>query len=194
MINEKNVKMFCCEDISRIENYDLAITDMNKTWHCHHRLEVGANGEVVSREQLNRCGLYYNRPASELIFLTCLEHVRLHHKGKITSNETKRKIGEKAKGRKLSGDARLKMSKVRKGRKLSEEQKRKISEALNGKKRKSFSEEHKRKLSYASKNMSDDTKRKISEALKGKKHSEETKRKISESHKAYWEKKRMTKE
>lgn len=194
MINENNVKRFCCEDISRIENYDLAIKDMNKTWHCHHRLEVGANGEVVSREQLNRCGLYYNRPASELIFLTCLEHVRLHHRGKITSDETKRKIGEKAKGRKLSEEARIKMSKVRKGRKHSEETRRKIGEALSGKKRKSFSEEHKRKLSEAQKNMSAETKRKMSEAHKGKHFSEETRRKMSESLKAYWEKKRMTKE
>jgi len=43
------------------------------------------------------------------------------------------------------------------------------------------SEETRKKLSEASKNMSDETKRKISEAKKGKKFSEEHKRKIGEA-------------
>ena len=156
---------YCCEDLSKIENYDKAITDQDRTWHCHHRLEVSANGEVVSSEQLKRCGLYYHRPASELIFLTRSEHLRLHNKGernhnfgKHLSEETKRKISEAHTGKTLSEEHRRKMSEVRKGeknplfgKKHSEETKRKIMETMKGKKRKPFSEEWKRKMSEAQK-------------------------------------------
>jgi NUMOD3 motif len=45
----------------------------------------------------------------------------------------------------------------------------------------SHSEETRKKMSEAKKNMSDETKRKISEAHKGKTHSEESRRKMSES-------------
>ena len=43
-----------------------------------------------------------------------------------------------------------------------------MSEAHKGKKRKPFSEEHKRKMSESQKNRSEETKRKMSESLKGK--------------------------
>ena len=69
----------------------------------------------------------------------------------------------------------------------------KMSEAQKGKKRKPFTEEHKRKMSKARKNRpphSEETKKKMSESGKGKnnsffgiKHSEETKRKMSEARK-----------
>ena len=32
----RNVKLFCCEDASNIENYDKAIADKENIWHCHH--------------------------------------------------------------------------------------------------------------------------------------------------------------
>lgn len=35
MINEKNAKSFCKDDLSLIENYDLAIADTTQTWICH---------------------------------------------------------------------------------------------------------------------------------------------------------------
>ena len=35
-----NVKKFCCEDISKIENYAAAIADTTQTWECHHRMET----------------------------------------------------------------------------------------------------------------------------------------------------------
>jgi len=60
----------------------------------------------------------------------------------------------------------------------------KMSEAQKGKKRKPFTEEHKRKMSKARKNRpphSEETKKKMSEAKRGKKMSEETKKKMSES-------------
>ena len=33
-------RRFCCEDISRIENYDLVKKDNFKGWQIHHRLET----------------------------------------------------------------------------------------------------------------------------------------------------------
>ena len=72
MIYLKNVKKFCKDDISLIENYDKAIAD-TKTWVCHHRREA-----IYSAKELIEIGEYYNRPACELIFLTITEHRRLH--------------------------------------------------------------------------------------------------------------------
>ena len=83
------------------------------------------------------------------------------HKGKIITEETKRKIAAGHKGK--PGPL--------KGKHHSEETKRKISEALKGK---PHSEEAKRKMSEAHKGNSN---------FKGKTHSEEAKRKISESNK-----------
>ena len=80
MINEKYAKKYCCEDISNIENYELAINDQTQTWDCHHRGEVLPCGRF-SPNDLNKFGLYFNRPASELIFLTKAEHTCMHFKG-----------------------------------------------------------------------------------------------------------------
>lgn len=66
------------------------------------------------------------------------------------------------------------------GRKQTEEAKKRISEKNSGKKP---SEETRRKLSIASRNMSAETRRKLSIAGTGRKHTEEAKRKISESKK-----------
>lgn len=63
---------------------------------------------------------------------------------------------------------------AQKGLEVSEETRKKISEALTGKKRKPFSEEHKRRLSEASARSS-----------KGRKFSEESRKKMSESRKLY---------
>ena len=78
MINEKAIqKYICCEDIRLIENYDKAINDNDVTWHCHHRLEI-QNDCVVTVKELKERNLYFNRPASELIFLSPSEHHKLH--------------------------------------------------------------------------------------------------------------------
>ena len=83
----KNVNEYCKEDLSLIKNYDKAIND-KYMWHCHHRLETELN---VNRQYLIDNHLYYNRPASELIFLTKAEHNKLHHTGKIVSEESNEK-------------------------------------------------------------------------------------------------------
>lgn len=77
MINTKQLKKFCSEDFSLIENYAAAVADKTQTWECHHRLE----DKDISRDELITLGLYYNRPASELILLTKKEHLSLHKKG-----------------------------------------------------------------------------------------------------------------
>ena len=115
MIDIYRAKKFCKEDISKIENYDKAISDITQTWHCHHRTEIWWN---CSKKDLIANECYYNRKACELIFLTPEEHVKLHHKNKIVSEETKQK-----------------MSKAQKGKPRPVESIRKRSETVKGKKR-----------------------------------------------------------
>ena len=81
MINLRKVKKYC-KEYTKIENYDLAVSDTTQTWHCHHRDEVRTlpSGMVVLRtvEELKENGRYYDCPPNELIFLTKSEHSRLH--------------------------------------------------------------------------------------------------------------------
>ena len=99
MISEKYAKKFCCEDPSLIENYDKAIADTTQTWDCHHRGEILPCGRF-SRDDLKKFGLYYNRPASELIFLTHSEHRQLHNKG-VPKSEAHKKAISKANSKKI---------------------------------------------------------------------------------------------
>ena len=79
MINEKMAKRYCSEDIALIENYKEAIADKNKVWDIHHRRESDSEGRTLfTRKQLKEMGLYFNRPASELMFVTRSTHRKLH--------------------------------------------------------------------------------------------------------------------
>lgn len=69
------LRKYCCEDFSLIENYEKAINDNENMWVCHHRNEITMN---LTPDELKKLGLYWNRPASELIFLTRSEHSKLH--------------------------------------------------------------------------------------------------------------------
>ena len=103
---------YCCEDVSMIENYELAKKDDFKGWVCHHRLETHTSeGERrlvdISKEELKALGMYYRRPSEELIYLTKSEHQKLHRKGgpgpnsgKHFSEDHKRKIAESNRGKK----------------------------------------------------------------------------------------------
>lgn len=101
MICYKKARRFCYEDIAKIENYALAMSDESQVWHCHHRLEIIMN---CGMKELKAKGCYYHRPAHELVFLTREEHTRLHKTGnkywcgKSHSDETKRRISEKKRG------------------------------------------------------------------------------------------------
>lgn len=143
MISIKNIQRFCKEDPSLIENYDKAVADTTQIWDCHHRLEIQGD-EVHSMEELKELGLYYHRPACELIFLTHSEHSSLHNKGEKNamyhfeySEQTRKKMSESHKG-KVGPN---------KGKKLSEETKNKIAKSHLGVKKKPLSEETKRKIS-----------------------------------------------
>lgn len=144
MINELQAYRYCREDASKIENYDKAIADTERVWDIHHRLEI--QGPFTnSAELLKRCGMYYNVPASQLIFLTHAEHIQLHTKGRTSqwkgkhlSEEHRQKISESSKGK----------HKYWLGKRRSDETRRKISEAAKGK---HLSDEHRRKLSEAQK-------------------------------------------
>lgn len=122
----KSIKKLC-KDFTKIENYEKAIAD-SKMWEPHHRLEThNSDGEKrlvdLSTKELIALGMYYDRQAEELIFMTRAEHTRLHKKGSKRSEEYKRKISEALKGEKhpLYGTH------------LSEETKKKISDACKGK-------------------------------------------------------------
>ena len=117
-----------CKDYENIENYDKAKADNFKGWCCHHR-----KGVYIARKKLKALGMYYNRPASELIFLTKSEHDILHKKGKSLSEEAKKKIGAAHKGKPMSEETRKKMSEARKGYKPSAEAIKKTAEANRGK-------------------------------------------------------------
>lgn len=76
---------YCCEDIKLIEGYDRVVEGWPKHIHfeIHHRFETrDAEGKpldvLVSSKLLKVKGLYFQRPASELIFLTEKEHYDEH--------------------------------------------------------------------------------------------------------------------
>ena len=112
MINFRQTKKYCKEDISKIKNYDKAIADTTQTWVCHHRTEIWWN--CTAQDLIdNEC--YYHRKACELIFLTTAEHTSLNTKGK------KRKL--------FTEETRRKMSEAKKGKKFTEEHRKKIADA-----------------------------------------------------------------
>ena len=79
MINEINAKRFCSEEISLIENYHEAIADEERTWEIHHRRECDSEGRTLfTKKQLIDMGLYFKRPASELVFVTRSMHKKRH--------------------------------------------------------------------------------------------------------------------
>lgn len=114
---KKNGEQSCecyCKTPELIENYEKAINDKNNVWEVHHRKE-----EFYSRKELIELGLYYDRPAEELIFLTHKEHQSLHKKGEknpAKREDVRKKISESHKGKKFSEEAKQKMSEAKKGK------------------------------------------------------------------------------
>lgn len=131
-----------CKDYKNIENYEKAKADNFKNWDCHHRLQTwNSDGERrlvdISAAELIALGMYYDRPADELIFLTRSEHWSLHNKyehnpmyGKKHSVEAINKMSEAHKN--ISEETRKKMSEAKKGKHVSEETRNKMSEAKKG--------------------------------------------------------------
>ena len=102
-ISITNAKEYCKDDISKIANYNLAVRD-KRVWHCHHKL--GVNYTVI---ELKLNGLYYDRPARELVFLLPEDHTAVHkgwltlkqiaEKYKLLSQKRKKKKRNKKKKR-----------------------------------------------------------------------------------------------
>lgn len=102
MISEKYANSYCSEDISNIENYELAIADDSQCWDLHHRMEIHED-YINTREELKLMNIYYDRPASELIFIPHSEHISMHCKQRTGSRNP-------CYGRKQSEEARKKIS------------------------------------------------------------------------------------
>ena len=115
MVSAEYAQRYCRDDISLIQNYELAIADKTQVWCIHHKLEV--QGQFVnSVELLKKCKMYWKRPASELVFLTKAEHNAVHFKGKCQTEELKRKRGLARRGTKYTAEQRMKISKALAGR------------------------------------------------------------------------------
>lgn len=175
--NIKILKSYCSE-YTQIENYAEAVKSPLK-YDLHHRLEISEN---KSRKDLIDENLYYDRPATELIFLSHVEHSRLHNAN--MSEETKLKISKSNKN--PSVETRQKMSVANKGEKnpmfgkhLSVDTRQKISEAMKGKPGTMLG----KPSPWLGKHPSEETLKKISDSHLGKRLSAETRKKISNASK-----------
>ena len=122
-----------CKDYKNIENYEKAKADNFNNWDCHHRLETHtSDGERrivnITQKELIALGMYYNRPASELIFITESEHNRFQE-GWHHTEEAKEKIGKASRGRQHSDESKKKMSEASKGKPKTKEHRKNIAEA-----------------------------------------------------------------
>ena len=54
-----------------------------------YRMEILSDGTVVYRDDLKSKGLYWNRPAIELIFMKTADHMKLHNGHKHTKQHNK---------------------------------------------------------------------------------------------------------
>lgn len=212
MISIYSVSHYCKGNFSKIENFEMAMSDESQVWHCHHRLEThdsdGNERQVhLTPNELRALGMYFDRPPEELIFLTEAEHKRLHgawNKGKKTcplSQEHKAKLSAAMKG---GNSTSFKEGHIpaNKGIPLTGEAKDNLSKKLKGRqawnKGVPMSDEQKAKVSASRKgkgtgprNLSDEERarraeacRKLPKRQKGEfKHSEESIKKMSEAHK-----------
>lgn len=192
MIGLRSSKDFC-KDYTKIENYETAVNDTTQTWHCHHRLETHfsdgtprpKSAQLLASE-LEALGMYYDRPPEELIYLSVHEHMSLHNKEKVMTDEhrsnlSKALVGnDRVLGRRWYNNGIISVMRYEcpegfiEGRiKPSEETRKKMSKANKGKNK--------------GKTLSEEIRRHLSEVHKGMKHSEENKRKMSEAKKGqHW--------
>lgn len=130
-----------CKEYERIENYELAKADNFKGWDLHHRLELTLDGEFAHTwKELDRLGMYWDRPYFELIFIPRGEHTRIHNNaGNKYTNERNKNVSNSIKkwnkSRDITGSNNPMFGKVpwNKGKHLSLETRRKISETKKSK-------------------------------------------------------------
>ena len=133
-----------CKNIENVENYEKALADNFVGWCLHHRLQTWtSDGERrlvnISADELKSLGMYYNRPAEELLFMRVEDHISLHQKGKQGefkgrhhSVKTKKRLSKARRGMTFSKEWRERMSEAHKGIKRSEVARDKTSKALKG--------------------------------------------------------------
>lgn len=158
----KDAKIYCCEDISKIENYKQAL-NAKTTWDVHHKREITEN---KTSQQLIDESLYFNRPANELIFLSRKEHIRIHREHNLHALDNWIKAGSDAtRNVPKTEDHKQKLSESlkeyfkthehwNKGRTISDEIRRKISDTINKKHAKHeiiFSDDARKRCSDAGK-------------------------------------------
>lgn len=74
MFSQRQAKAYCCEVACRIAGYEDAVASKER-YSIHHRFEDMG----LSSKDLIEMGLYYKRPACELIFLPNSHHSTLHN-------------------------------------------------------------------------------------------------------------------
>lgn len=141
------MRKYCCENIKLVENYQLAKANNFKCWVIHHRLETHtSDGEErlveLTRFELDALGMYYNRPASELIYLTRGQHNTIHKKDKPCVGNI---------GHKVSEETKRKMSKVDKSYMQTD----------------AYKVAHRAGIAKSNYKVSDETKKKMSERRQG---------------------------
>lgn len=161
-----------CSHIENIENYELAKADDFVNWDIHHRLETHTSDGVLrlvplSSKELKALGMYFNRPASELIYMKKGDHMRLHNQQRTPYSEETR---AKMRARSYSSEFRAKLRAANLGKHLSDETRAKLRAANLGK------------------CHSEEAKAKIREAMRGRSVSSETKAKMREAAKRRWSK------
>lgn len=167
MISVKNARLYCKDDITKIENYEEALNS-DVMYDCHHRLELTLNNEFAhSREDLIRLGMYFKRPHFELIFLKPSEHTALHSNAMPESY--RKKQGEKIRGK---GNGMYGKINPRRGCKNTKEHIEKSANAIRGKKH-SLERRLKNSISHLGLQCGEKN------GMFGKKHSPETLEKMS---------------
>lgn len=171
-----------CKEPENIENYEAAKKDNFTGWQCHHRLETHtSDGERrlvdITPAELKALGMYWYRPASELIFLPTSEHRSLHNSGSgnpMCNEDTRKKMSETKKG-KCTGE-----NNAMYGKHHTEESKKKMSLSKKGK----YTGEDN---PFYGKTHSDETRMRLSAAHKGKRLSKEHINKVAEANRGkHW--------
>ena len=143
MISVNQAKKYC-KNYTRIKNYEKAVKDPNTKWDCHHIFELECPVIKALVPDLIAYGLYYNRPAEELIFLTPQEHHKLHadinnrFSGKKHSEESRKLMsahgGNAFRGRHHTPESIEKNRLAHLGKKHSKEFGKKVTERNIGRK------------------------------------------------------------
>lgn len=91
-----------CNEPDKIEVTEKALSlynsaksekELKRKLICHHRLAITLYGEQVHKtEDLNRFGMYYNRPYFELLIMTNSEHTTLHNNARDVSYFVRREL------------------------------------------------------------------------------------------------------